>query len=219
MALARDDALDGIGTASVGYVLELDAPCLLELHGGDVIGNADTGIAKRHLAWIGLGVCHQFGHGLDRDTRVHGEHVGRKGNHADGCQILGRAVRHAGEQVRRDRQRADVDQQKRVAILVGMGHEVGANIPASARLVLDHYWLADGVLKLRTDQPRENVARSAGCERHNDPDRLCEILRRGGGRHKSESQSDESRKSTEHATVLHVFLPVSVRTQNCACIS
>ena len=98
-------------------------------------------------------------------------------------------------------------------VLVRLGDEVGADVAARAGLVLDHHGLTDGILKLRTDQSGKNIARPTWCERHDDPDRLGEILRRGGDWHEAEGQSRDTRKPTDHAIAEHVFLPVSLRTQ------
>jgi hypothetical protein len=74
-----------------------------------VIGDADPGIAERHLAGIGFGMRHQLGNGLDRQAGVHRQNVGREQDQADRREVLDRAVRHVGEQARRDGQGAHID--------------------------------------------------------------------------------------------------------------
>ena len=64
-----------------------------------------------------------------------------------------------------------------MAVLVGLCHQVGADIAARAGLVLDHDGLAYGVLQFRANEAGQDIARSARRKRHDNPHRLCEILR------------------------------------------
>jgi hypothetical protein len=143
---------------------------------------------------------------LTGQARMHREHVGREQDQADRREVLARAVGHAGEQVRRNCQGAHVDQQQGVAILLGLGDQVGADIAAGAGLVLDHDRLADGVLQLRADEARQDVRGPARRERHDDPDRLGEGLSRGAAGCEAQSENCESRNDAE-PTNMHACLP------------
>ena len=94
-----------------------------------------------------------------------------------------------------------------MAVLVGLGHHVGADIAAGAGLVLDHDRLADGVLQLGADQPRQDVGGAAGRKRHDDAHRLAEGLRGRVDGMEAENDDRERRKRAEPAMKPHASLP------------
>jgi len=161
-------------------VLELDAEFLLHHHGGDVIGAANAGIGDGQFAGIGLRIGDQFRHGLDRDRFMHGQHIGAEHHHGDGGEVLLEIIGQVRKQAGCGRHRTDIGQQQSRAVRRRLGDGVGAEIAGCAGLVLDHHALADRGRQFWADQPRQNVRRSAGRERHDDAHRPLEVLGEGG---------------------------------------
>ncbi len=63
-----------------------------------------------------------------------------------------------------------------MAVLVGLGDDLGTNVAAGSGLVLDDHRLTDGVLQLGADEPRQDVRSAARSKRHDDPHRFGERL-------------------------------------------
>ena len=73
---------------------------------------------------------------------------------------------------------ADVRDDERVAVRIGMRDVVHRDVAAAPALVLDHERLAEGLLHLRGEAARHDTARAAGCERHDQADGLRRIVLR-----------------------------------------
>ena len=57
----------------------------------------------------------------------------------------------------------------RVAVGLRLGDDVGADVAAGARVILDHHRLAPLARQLLADEARGDVRRAARGERHDDP--------------------------------------------------
>ncbi|MCY1375134.1 hypothetical protein D9M69_625240 [compost metagenome] len=90
---------------------------------------------------------------------------------------------------------------QRVAVGRRLGDEVGADVPARARAVVDHHRLAPVLAHLHGDQPRRRIGGAARRERHDDADRLVrKVARLRGG---DQRQADEEQRAREMAQEFH----------------
>ena len=162
--------------AAVGEVEQVGAGHALE----QLAAQMDRGAvaARRHvqLARIRARVADQVGDVLDagglRLGRVHHQHVRHPGHHRDRRQVLERVEWHLRIERRIDRLRADRAHQQRVAVGRRLRDEVGAEVAAGTRLVVDDEGLAERLAELRRERARQDVGGAAGRERHDDADRL-----------------------------------------------
>jgi hypothetical protein len=66
--------------------------------------------------------------------------------------------------------------QQRVAVGLGLGHDLGADDAAGARSVVDHHLLSQAGAEMLADQPRHDVEHAgARGERHDDAQRTVGI--------------------------------------------
>ena len=150
-------------------------------------GRAVAGGRVRHLA--AARERQQFRQGVRLDVRMHVQEVGRECGHRNRLQIVQRVVARVGEHARIDAVGNTVDQD-RVAICRGVHDRGGGDVSACARPVLDHDGLPQGCGKLLPDQAGNDIGRTAGGKRHDEPDRL---FGKRGVRRKRDSQCCKQR--------------------------
>ena len=129
--------------------------------------------------------------------------VGHVADHGDGREGLVRVERHLGVEELVDRQDAGRGQQQRVAVGLGLGHDLRADIAAGARLVVDDDLLAQRLLQAGLDRPRQHVGDAARRERRHDAHRLRWI-----GLRASRRRQQDAEDSRTNAYALHCFLPI-----------
>jgi hypothetical protein len=93
-----------------------------------------------------------------------------------------------------DGERADVEQQERMAVGLGLGDHFGADVAARPGFVIHHDRLLPDVAQLLADRARKHIGGAARRERHDDADRLAgegrRSLRRGGSRKREQGACD-----------------------------
>ena len=179
----------------------------LEMHGDEVqaglelvefarevgeVGRAGGAIVE--LAGIGLAVGGELGHRLDRQVRI--DHQDLIGIHhlGDGGEILRRVVA-GGFRHRRDvGERRRIAEQQRVAIGVGTRHRLRGDRAAGAAAVVDDHALAERGRHAVTDQPCQDVGRTAGSGRHDELDDLVRIGLGIGGIVPAQGRSADRKK-------------------------
>ena len=132
----------------------------------DVRSAAVAARAVVELAGMLAGVVDQLGHRVRRHRWVHHEHVGQPRHHADGREVGDRVVGELRIERRIEGQRADMAEQQRVPVGVGLGDGGAGDRSRQPRPVVDHHRLAEAVRHLLADDPAEEIGRSAGRERH-----------------------------------------------------
>src|SRR5258705_8640163 len=100
----------------------------------------------------------------------------------------------------------DARQQKRVAVELGLGHELSANVPGGARTILDDEGLTQGVGETLAVEPRHEVDAAAGRKANHNADRLARIAVLSVGRGRGCSDSKECHDS-KIAKPDHGYLP------------
>jgi hypothetical protein len=171
--------------AAIRNLGELHAGGLLEQHRREVERAADADMRSDDRAWPGLRCGDQAGHRIG----LHQPGVGEQhGGEADGQRDRRKVGRGIEGQVfvkrRIDRICGHVAEQQGVAVRLGARDIVGAEIARAARLVLDHYRLADQLRHLRPDQSREEVGAAAGRPRHDQLDLPFRVGPRRGRPHR-----------------------------------
>jgi hypothetical protein len=122
------------------------------------------------------------------------EQVRRVREHRQALDLLG-LERQVGRDERRDRERREVGEQERV-IVGGQRHDGRADVAVGAGAVVDDHRLPERVGERLRDQPRDDVRRAAGRERHDDLHGLVGecgeggIGRRGGQQQRAERADD-----------------------------
>ena len=144
---------------------------------------ADAGGGEVHLLRHGLRVGEQLRHGLDR--HVVGDDQRRRRRRKARHRVVLRDRIEVGLRFLVERL-ADGDRvlrkQQRIAVRIGGGDVVPGEIAAGAGAVLDHHGLAERLLQIVGNLPREGVGGAAGHEGDDEMDRLVGIgaLRRRG---------------------------------------
>ena len=130
---------------------------------------ADHG--RIHLAGIGFGRRDQVLDRLDVAVGAHRQRIGNVGEHGDTRDVLERVVRQVrhGRGRHRPRRRHDQD---RVAVGLGLRHQVHRDAAAAARAVFDHEGLAGIGGEPLGDRARSNVGAAARRKPDDDPHRL-----------------------------------------------
>ena len=100
------------------------------------------------------------------------EHVGRGRGERDRREVPNRIEGHFGEEARVDRERPRRTHQDRVAVGRGLGDEVGADVAARARPVVDHDLLREALGELLRDDASDDVGAAARREGDDEADRL-----------------------------------------------
>ena len=160
----------------------VDPGHVLEQLARHVRRGADAGRGHVDLAGIGLGVGDELWKRVHRKRRIDDHHVGiaaDAGDRRDGTGeveaevVIERRVDRVGER----------GQQERVPVGRRVEHDLGREIAARAGPVLYDEGLAEVIGEPLSDQPRQDVGRTARTEADDQPHRAGGIrLRRGGTR-------------------------------------
>ena len=181
--VAGDDVADRLAAALVGHVHGLHAGLVHEHLEVEMRDGADAGGGEVHLLRHGLRIGEQLRHGLDR--HVVGDDQRRRRRRKPGHRVVLRDRIEVGLRFLVERL-ADGDRvlrkQQRVAVRIGGGDVVPGDIAAGAGPVLDDDRLAERLLQIVGNLPREGVGRAAGHEGDDEMDRLVGVgaLRRRG---------------------------------------
>ena len=135
---AGDEVGQGRAGAAERHVGELDAG-----HGGEQLGRqmrarADAGARIGELAGLALGDGDQVGEGVDRQRRMHHQHLLERADQPDRGKILARIVARIGVEARRDAEHAGVADHQGVAVVRALCDRACAGGAAGAGAVLDH---------------------------------------------------------------------------------
>ena len=109
----------------------------------------------------------QLAHAVDREVRIHHQHVRRAHRDGEQLEILLRVVAEVLEQRRVDGEDADRSDQKRIAVRLRLLERSGADRPIGAGAVVDNDRLADALSELGGDEACRDIGRAAGRERNN----------------------------------------------------
>ncbi|MCY1224749.1 hypothetical protein D9M72_369200 [compost metagenome] len=169
--LPAEQVRDGRAAAAIRNVVDIDLGHLLEQLTGQVRRSAGALRGVVELAGPGPGGCDQVLHGLDGAVRLHHQHIGGAAHQHDGSECLLRIERQLPVQARIDRV-GDRRHHQRVAVGRALGHRIGADDGAAARLVVDDDWLAQVLAHGDAHRPRQVVGAAARGERHHHADRL-----------------------------------------------
>ena len=126
-------------------------------------GTAVARGAIAQLAGLGLGIGDELGEIPGRHVRVHHIQTGHLRQQADGLEVLVGVVRQLVEDVRIDRQRADVPEDDGVLIVAARDFR-HRDVACGAGLVVDEDTLAERVGKFRGGGARDDFRASAGSE-------------------------------------------------------
>ena len=110
----------------------------------------------------------QLLHRTCRKRRMRDERVGSPRHQRHRSKVPPRVVRDLADQGIDD-EASRPDRKQRIAIGRRLSDEVGADVAAGARTVLDDERLPPGLRELLGDQTHDDVVRPAGGERHDDP--------------------------------------------------
>ena len=192
--LAAQEVADGKRGAAIGHVRHLQAGLRIEQLGHPMVGRAHAGRAVVHRARLALGECNELLQRLHGQVGVHDEDVGIGGRHGDRREVLHRVVGQCLVDGGIDRDRAGLAEQQRVAVGLGLGHDVGlqggdasrgglglghdlgAEDRARAALVVDQDRLADVLAHLLRHDARDRVGAAARCIGHDQADRLGGVV-------------------------------------------
>ena len=188
--------------AAIRNMRDLDAEAAQQQLHRDVRQRAVAGRGIVQLAGIGLGVGDEALEVRERRRRMAHQQLGHFRHHGDRHEILlgverqFRLQRRVDGVVRRG-------EQQRVAVGRGLGGRVGCDHAARAAAVLDHERGLQIVRHPRGDEPRHQIDRAAGRERHDQPDRplriFCPRAARPTGEPGAQRQRDQASVKSCHA--------------------
>jgi hypothetical protein len=140
----------------------------LEQLGGKVHVGADAGMRVGHLARICLGVSEEILHGRCGHAGMHHHHVGIGNHRRDGDKFAVRRVAQLRVEAGADGDGAFGRDQEGVSVRRGLGHDLAADIAACTAAIVDDDGLFDRFLQVVGENPRGEIRRAAGRERHDD---------------------------------------------------
>ena len=162
VGFAGGDGESRLGRASIGHMGAGKTGSALEQLHCQMRGAAVAHRRIQKLAVLLLGPGNEFGDGVRRMGRGHGQHVGLQRGQDDRHQILGRVVGHSAIQKRCNRDRPIETHSESEAICRRLGYRAHAEHTAGARLALDHNRLLPPRVELLTQHPRHHIQRAAG---------------------------------------------------------
>ena len=136
---------------------------------GQLLRTARAGRAIADLAGVVADELEQFRERIHRRLGTHQEHIGREVGQRYRREVLHRVVGQVGHQEGIDRH-VRRGLQQRVAVGLRLGDGVGADRLRRARAILYDHRFAERGFEFPGEQPRHQVARPAGGDRHDDPD-------------------------------------------------
>jgi hypothetical protein len=158
--------------AAVGHVQDKGVGHHLQVLEGQVAGAAVAGRAVVQLAGLALGERDELLQVLHRQLGPHHVQAGHLRQQRHRHEGLGRVVGQLVEDVRVDRQRADVAEDDGV-LVVRPRHLGHGDVARAARLVVDEDALAQELGHLGGGGPGHDLAAAAGRERHDQADGLA----------------------------------------------
>src|SRR5712691_9569297 len=141
------------------------------------------------LARIAARVLEELAHAVDRRLRGDHEHVRAAAHERDRSEVLLRVERQRPVQRHVDRVGRRRDQE-REAVGRRLGYEIGADVAAGSRAVLDDHRLPGSFVQAGRERAGGEIGDPTGRKGDNEPDRLGRVLRYGGER-KEQSGGDE----------------------------
>jgi hypothetical protein len=172
---------------------------------------------------LALAAAIELGQRLVRRVGAHHQHHGLRSHHRHGQQVFQRVVGHLGEQRRVDRQVGGLAQADGVAVGLGLGDHVHADVAVAARAVVDDEGPLGVVGELLRDEPGHDVGGAAGGVGHDQahglvgPGGSAELSARAGAafRHAAAaaqaSSARRSVKTTRVARRVVKYMGVSLR--------
>ncbi len=136
--------------------------------------------------------------------RVNDKHIGRGGGKRHGREIAHRIEGHAREKARVDRERSRGAHQHRVAVGRRLRDDIGADVAAGARPVVDHHLLREAVAQFLRDRAGDDVGAAARRKRDDEADGLRGIGVRRGPRLRR--QCCKRCRERQSGTAAHHFL-------------
>jgi len=159
---------------------QIEPERLLEHFAGEIAGRAQSRMGVSMLARARFHPGDELLDGRRRYGRMHEQHLRRYADERYRRQIRRRIEAKPGEQARIDHERT-ADHEHRVAIGRCPRDERGADIAATAGMVLDVELLAEALGEFWREHARNHVDRASRCERRHHLDRpigvtgwLCE---------------------------------------------
>jgi hypothetical protein len=143
--------------ALVGHVHHVDLGLGFEQLAGKMAGAPVAARAERELARIRLRITDQLGDRIGRHRRIQHQHVRRNRDQGDRREVLDRVVRHLAVQADVDRVRRQCALEDRVAVGRAFRDQVGADVAAGARSVVDDHRLSPGDRELLSDRAGDRV--------------------------------------------------------------
>ena len=139
---------------------------------------------------MGFRLVEKLGHGLDRQTGTDHHDQLRVGDHGNRIQRLGRVMAQI-EDMRVDDHRTLVADQQGIAVRVGLGDDLGADIGCRTGAVFNDDAPTQSRFKARGKDAGDGIGPAACGIGHDKGDRLGRIILRHG-RHRRQSQGCRS---------------------------
>ena len=172
MDTARHEIGEGRGAALVRHMHDVDAGHRLEQFGRQMRRAAEARRAVEELTGLRFGERDEFRHRFRRNIRIDRHQVRHPCDDGDRLDVLDRIVGHVLLNILVDRVGARRADDEGVAVRIGLGDEIGGDVAACARLVLDDELLAVFFRELLRHEAAENVGGAAGGERHDEFHRM-----------------------------------------------
>ena len=153
----------------------------LEHFRGEVRGRAVALRGDGDLARIGARVGDEFGNGVRLDLGIDDQRVRHPAHDRDRDE-LHRVEAELGIEIVIDDERRRRRREQRVAVGIGFGGDLRADVAGGAGPVLDDDGLSPFARQPVADHARHDVGGAAGRERHDDLDRAGGIILRGNRR-------------------------------------
>ena len=122
------------------------------------------GLLYDSLPGLSFAYCEELGQRLERLLRVRHQHDRHRRDQADRREVALHVERRLDAERRIDRDLVRCDQQ-RVAVGRRARHDIGADVAARARLVVDHDGLVEDLRQARCERAGEDVVAAAWRER------------------------------------------------------
>jgi hypothetical protein len=167
-----------LGIAAVGQVHGVEPGAHAEILHGQMTGNSDAAATvddRLFRRGRGLGEGNELLHRIDRDGRMHDQHLPAARQHRDRLQILVRVERHLAIDTGIDRERRAEHHPERVSVGSRLGDRLGTNVAGRSRTVLNHDRLPEASRQPVSEDPRHRVARRAGNQGDDELDRVARI--------------------------------------------
>ena len=179
--LAREQVLRVASRAPVGHMQHEELGLAFKEFHGHVVRGADAGGAVIDAARFGAGLGQQVGQGFDIRFGVGDQHERAVGGHAHGGEVFHRVKGHGFVKLRGHEHGVGPHEQG-VAVGVGLGHSIRADVAAGPGHIAHHHRLAQALGQLGTNRAGNGVHAGACGEGHDELDGLlgpCWRRRRG----------------------------------------